>query len=111
MELVPLLGPFLAAVPAVLVALSQDASMAAWTVLAFVVVQQVESNVLQPLIMREAVSIPPALLLFAVVAFGVLFGILGIVFAAPLAVVSYVAVTKLYVRETLGQRTAVPGED
>ena len=85
--------------------------MAAWTVLVFVVVQQVEFNLLQPLIMREAVAIPPALLLFAVVAFGVLFGILGIVFAAPLAVLSYVAITKLYVRETLGERATVPGED
>lgn len=111
MELIPLLGPFLAAVPAVLVALSQDASMAAWTVLAFVVVQQVESNMLQPLIMREAVSIPPALLLFGVVAFGVLFGILGVLFAAPLAVVVSVAVKKLYVRDALGERTRVPGED
>jgi predicted PurR-regulated permease PerM len=111
MELIPLVGPFLAAVPAILVALSQDASMAAWTVLVFILVQQVESNLLQPLIMREAVAIPPALLLFAVVAFGVLFGILGIVFAAPLAVLSYVAITKLYVRETLGERATVPGED
>ena len=42
MELIPLVGPFLAAVPAILVALSQDASMAAWTVLVFILVQQVE---------------------------------------------------------------------
>lgn len=110
MELIPLVGPFLAAIPAILVALSQDTTLALWTAGAFLVVQQIESNLLQPLIMREAVLLPPALLLFAIVAFGLLFGILGVVFAAPLTVVFFVAVKKLYIRETLGERTKVPGE-
>lgn len=78
--------------------------------LAFLVIQQVESNIVQPIVMREAVAIPPAVLLFAVLAFGALFGALGVVLAAPLTVVTFVAVKKLYVRQTLGERTRVPGE-
>jgi predicted PurR-regulated permease PerM len=56
------------------------------------------------------VAIPPALALFAILAGGVLFGTLGLIFGFPLAVVVYVLVKKLYVRETLGESTPVPGE-
>jgi predicted PurR-regulated permease PerM len=48
--------------------------------------------------------------LFALLAFGLLFGILGILLAAPLAVVSYVLVKRLYVIEALDTPTPIPGE-
>ena len=51
---------------------------------------------------RKMVSLAPALALFAVVAFGLLFGILGVIFATPLTVVAYVAVKKLYVESGSG---------
>ena len=56
-------------------------------------------------------ELPPALTLFGVVAFGVVFGPLGLVLAVPALVVAYVAVKKLWVRDTLGEPTPVPGED
>jgi predicted PurR-regulated permease PerM len=62
------------------------------------------------LVQRQAASLPPAVTLFAVVAFGLLFGPLGVLFATPLAVVALVAVKKLWVREALGERVTVPGE-
>jgi predicted PurR-regulated permease PerM len=62
-------------------------------------------------VQRQAVSLPPAVTLFAVVAFGLLFGPLGVLFATPLAVVALVAVKKLWVREALGEPVAVPGEE
>jgi predicted PurR-regulated permease PerM len=49
--------------------------------------------------------------LFAVVAVGLLFGAIGLVVAAPLTVVAYVLVKKLYVRDTLGVPTEIPGEN
>ena len=73
--------------------------------------QQAESNLITPLMHREAVELPPALTLFGVVAFGVVFGPLGLVLAVPALVVAYVAVKKLWVRDTLGEPTPVPGED
>ena len=97
--------------PALLVALSDGGSAVAWTALLFVAVQQLESNVIEPLVQRRMVEIPPALLLFAVVAVGLLFGAPGVIMAAPLTVVAYVVVKKLYVRQVLGQETPVPGED
>ncbi|WP_165364112.1 AI-2E family transporter, partial [Rhodoplanes serenus] len=96
-EFVPIVGPVAAAIPAVVIALSVDPTLALWVVGLFLLIQQIEGNVLQPLIQREIVEVPPALLLFAVVGFGVLFGGLGVLLAAPLTVVAYVAAQDLYV--------------
>ncbi|HET9199563.1 MAG TPA: AI-2E family transporter, partial [Dehalococcoidia bacterium] len=109
-QFVPLIGPIVAAVPALLIALSEGWQIVLWTLMLYVAIQQVESNVITPLVQRQAVSLPPAVTLFAVVAFGLLFGPLGLLVAPPLAVVALVAVKKLWVRETLGEPTEVPGE-
>ncbi|BCJ90305.1 AI-2E family transporter [Terrihabitans soli] len=109
-EFVPLVGPIAAAVPALLLAMGGGIETMLWTAALYLLVQQVESNVITPLIQHRTVDIPPALTLFAVIAAGVAFGAVGIVLAAPLAVLAFVAVKKLYVRETLGETTKVPGE-
>lgn len=110
-EFVPLVGPIAAAVPALLLAAGGGWETMLWTAGLYLVVQQTESNVITPLIQNRTVEIPPALTLFAVVAAGVAFGGIGILLAAPLTVVAYVAVKKLYVREALGEATKVPGEE
>jgi len=110
-EFVPVAGPILSVIPAVLVAFSQDWSTVLWVLALYLVVQQVESNVILPFVQRRTVDLPPALTLFALVAFGVLFGPLGILLATPLTVVCYVAVKQLYLRDTLEEDTSVPGED
>jgi predicted PurR-regulated permease PerM len=109
-DFIPFVGPIIGAAPAVLLAVTQSPLTALWTVLAVLVVQQIEGNVIFPLVERRMVTIPPALALFAIVAGGVLFGTLGLIFGFPLAVVVFVLVKKLYVRETLGESTPVPGE-
>ncbi len=109
-EFVPLVGPVVAAIPALLIALVEGWQTALWTLLLYLAVQQVESNLIMPLVQHRVVSLPPAATLFAVVAFGLLFGSLGVLFATPLAVVIFVAVKKLWVRETLGERAHLPGE-
>jgi predicted PurR-regulated permease PerM len=109
-EFVPLIGPVVAAIPALLIALAEGWQTALWTLLLYLAIQQVESNLIMPLVQHRVVSLPPAVALFAVVAFGLLFGSLGVLFATPLAVVIFVAVKKLWVRETLGEPTELPGE-
>jgi predicted PurR-regulated permease PerM len=109
-DFIPFLGPILGALPAVLFAFSISGETALWTILAVVVIQQIEGNVIFPLVARSVVSIPPALALFAILVGSILFGTLGLIFGFPLAVVAYVLVKKLYVRETLGEETPVPGE-
>lgn len=109
-DFIPFLGPILGAAPALLFAFSTSGEAALWTVLAVLAIQQIEGNVIFPLVARSMVSIPPALALFAILVGSILFGTLGLVFGFPLAVVAYVLVKKLYVREALGEETTVPGE-
>ncbi len=110
LDFVPFVGPILGALPAVLIASTIDGATVLWTILLFTVIQQVESNVVFPLVGGRMVSLPAALALFAILAAGVLFGPLGLIFGFPLAVDAFVLVKKLYVRETLGEETPVPGE-
>jgi predicted PurR-regulated permease PerM len=105
-----MIGPIAGAVPAVLLALGMGGGTVLWTILLFVAVQQVESNVIMPIVQKQIVELPPALLLFSVIAVGLLFGVVGVLIAAPLTVVLYVLVKQLYIRETLGEHTEVPGE-
>jgi predicted PurR-regulated permease PerM len=95
----------------VLLALAFSPQAAFWTALLYLVVQQIEGNVIEPLVQQRAVTIPPLLLLFAVVAAGLSFGIAGIILGAPLTVVLYVLVKHLYVRETLHTATPLPTEE
>jgi predicted PurR-regulated permease PerM len=99
-EFVPFFGPFVAATLGVLVAFSVDVTLALWALLAFVVIQQIENQLLVPFIQQRAVSVPPALTVFAVLAFGVLFGIPGAVLAMPLTVVAVVAVQVFYLKQS-----------
>lgn len=103
MDVIPFIGPIIAAVPGVLLAFTAGPAMALWTALLYLVVQQVQGNILQPLIQKHAVDIAPAVLLFSIGAFGILFGILGIILAAPLTVVTYALVRRLYVQAMLGK--------
>lgn len=108
---IPLAGPVIAGVPAVLLALTVSPTTALWAAGLCVLVQQLEGNILLPLFQQKAVDLPPVLLLFALLGFGSLFGAIGVVLAAPLTVVAFVMVKRLYVREALDTPTSVPGED
>jgi predicted PurR-regulated permease PerM len=101
LEFVPFFGPIVSGLLAVLVAFSLGPQQALYVALLFVVVQQLEGNVLMPLVQRWAVHLPPALAVAGVVVFGSLFGIPGIVFGTPLSVVTMVLVKRLYVEHIL----------
>ena len=110
-EFVPIIGPVIGAIPALLLASTEGWDMVLWTLAVFVVVQQIESNIIMPLVAGKAVSVAPAVGLFAVVAVGVLFGPLGLLLGYPLAIVIDVAVRRLYVRGTLGEEVEIAGEN
>lgn len=109
-QFVPLIGPILAAAPGILLALTVGPETALWAALLYVVASQVEANLLTPMIQQKAVSLPPALLLFGVIAGALLLGPLGALFATPLIVVIAVFVVIFYVRGVLGDKEArIPG--
>lgn len=106
LDMIPMVGPIIAGIPAVLLAFTVSPHSALWTLLLFLGIQQVQGNVLQPMIQKHAVDIPPAILLFAVLAFGLLFGFLGVLLAAPLTIVAFVFVRRVYVEAMLGKPIA-----
>ncbi|WP_343343730.1 AI-2E family transporter [Sphingomicrobium sp. XHP0239] len=106
---IPLVGPFIGAIPGLVIAFSAVPDMFLYALLVYVVAQQLEGNVLTPMVQNMAVSIPPALLIFALAALGSLFGFIGVILAAPLTVVIYTLVTMLWTRDTLGHDVKVPG--
>jgi predicted PurR-regulated permease PerM len=105
---VPYVGPVLAAVPAILVALVDEPVKALWVVIIYTMVQIVENYIITPLIQQRAVSIAPALLISIQILMGILYGGLGVLLATPLAVLVMVAVQMLYIEDVLGDR-ARPG--
>jgi predicted PurR-regulated permease PerM len=98
-EFVPIVGAIVSAIPGLLLAGTQGSQTMIWTLIFYVAAHQFEGHVLIPLIQRRVVSVPPALTLFSVLAFGLLFGPLGVILATPLAVVVLVLVKRLYLRE------------
>ncbi|MES2495973.1 MAG: AI-2E family transporter [Pseudomonadota bacterium] len=111
LDVIPMIGPIIAGVPAVLLAFTVSPATALWTIGLFLLIQQLQGNFLQPLIQKQAVNVPPAVLLFSVLAAGLLFGFLGVLLAAPLTVVLYVLVQRIYVRTLLGKDIKVAGRD
>lgn len=108
-DFVPIVGPVAAAVPGILLALTESPTLGLYTALAYLAVQQMESNVVTPLVQREAVSLPPVLVVLATVAGGLLFGVLGIILATPLLVILLVMIKMLYIEDKLGDSVDVPG--
>ena len=101
LEFVPFLGPIAAGMLTVLVAFTQGPQTALQVGLLFLVIQQLEGNVLTPLVQRSAISLPPVLSVASVLVFGTLFGLPGVVFGTPLVVVLMVLVRSLWVEQTL----------
>lgn len=111
LDVIPMVGPIIAGIPAVLLAFTVSPTTALWTIGLFLLVQQIQGNFLQPMIQKQAVDVPPAVLLFAVVAAGLVFGFLGVLLSAPLTVVVYVMVQRIYVKTLLGKPIKIAGEE
>lgn len=84
-ELVPMVGPFVGAIPALLVALTLPFPTVLWVALAFLVIQQLESNVLLPRLSAHAVGIHPIGSILALIIGFEVGGVVGALFAVPIA--------------------------
>lgn len=103
---IPNIGPVLSAVPGILLAFPEGTNTVLMVVGVYVAVQALESYVLTPLIQQEQVSLPPALIITAQLLLGVLFGILGLAMATPLAAVGMTLIAALYVDDYLEKERA-----
>ena len=94
---IPYLGATISVVLPLLLALISNPFDVVYVILAFVAIQQIEGNILQPLLMSRAVDLHPALVVFAILTMGTLFGIVGGFLAVPLVAVVQVLVRELWV--------------
>jgi predicted PurR-regulated permease PerM len=83
LEWFPIIGPIIAAVPAILIGLSISPAAAIAAVVLYIAIQQLENNLLVPKVIGDAVDLHPAVMILALVAGGALFGIGGAILAAP----------------------------
>ena len=101
-ELIPVLGAFLGAIPAVAIALLvQDGGFTMALIVAglFLVAQQIEGNILVPRVQGSSTGVHPLWVLFGVLAGTALYGVVGAIFAVP--IVAIIAATIRYLRGTL----------
>lgn len=109
-QFIPVVGPIVSAIPGLMISATTDWATFGWAALVYVGVQQIEGNLVTPYVQKHIAGIPMALALFSIVAFGVLFGPLGVILATPLTLVALVLVKSLYLRDALGETVRLPGE-
>ncbi len=95
LEVIPVIGPIISAIPAVLVALAISPVLAGATVLTYFVIQQLEGHIIVPQVMRKAVGLNPIIVILAVAIGGRLLGLGGALLAVPISVVLQIIATDI----------------
>ena len=108
---IPNFGPLFSMVPATLLALTVGPERAVGVIILFVVLQNLEGNVLTPLIQRKAVDLPPAIGIIAQILLGILVGAVGLILAWPLAAAVVMLVKMMYVEDVLGDELPTPDDE
>jgi predicted PurR-regulated permease PerM len=98
---IPNLGPALSVIPPAALGLLQNPWKALAVIILYIVIQQIESNILTPLVMQHQVSLLPAITLLSQVAFAVFFGLLGLFLALPIVIVAQVWFKEILIKDIL----------
>jgi predicted PurR-regulated permease PerM len=110
---IPFVGPAISVIPPVLLALIGNPIDALWVVLAYAIIQTIESYLVYPLVMSRAVSLHPAVVMFALLIMGTLFGFVGVLLAVPLVTALQVLLRELWIErmDSLGTDPNPPEEE
>lgn len=100
LNFVPNLGPIIASIPAILIALLQSPTQALYVAILYLALQTLDGYVFTPIVQQRTVNLPPALTIASQLIMGVLLGAWGVLFATPLLAASMVLIQKLYVRDS-----------
>lgn len=95
-ELVPYVGPVLGAIPAIFLALSVSPMYALWILVLYVIIQQVENQIVVPVVMKRAVGLNPIVSIAVVMIGAKLGGIVGAIMSIPIATAAAVAVSDYF---------------
>ena len=103
-NIVPLIGPWVGAVPGVIIALTtRDPGTALWVVAIMAGAQQVDNHFISPIVMQRAVKLHPAAVMLALLTGGTLGGFFGLLIAVPTAAVLKILVSHLWHTYVLGE--------
>jgi predicted PurR-regulated permease PerM len=94
---IPNVGPILAAVPGLLLAVPDGTNAVLMVLAVYLTVQTLESYVITPLVQKEKVSLPPVLVISSQLVFGALFGLIGLAMATPLTALVMQLVDRVYI--------------
>lgn len=98
LNFIPNFGPILASIPAILIALSISPTTAAIVAGMYLVIQLLESGVINPLAQKKLVKLPPALIIISQLLVGAMTGIWGVILATPLVLMVIILVKELYIK-------------
>jgi predicted PurR-regulated permease PerM len=111
LEAIPVVGPALGVLPAVLVAFAVDPSKAVWVLVVFGGIQALENTFLVPRVMGRTVGVSPVVTLLALVGFGALFGLPGALLAIPLAAIIQLLLDRYVLARRPVEEAPPPGRD
>jgi predicted PurR-regulated permease PerM len=99
-EAIPLVGPLIGVIPALLVAATVDPQLVVWVGIAYIIIQFVEGNVLVPIVMRNTIRLSSFLVISSLLVGGAVGGILGAFLAVPAVAALEVILERFQMRET-----------
>jgi predicted PurR-regulated permease PerM len=97
MEAVPIVGPILGAIPALLLVISSEPTKAVWVIVATILIQGLENYLLVPRVMKQSVGVNPLVILLALAAFTSLLGLAGALLAIPIAAIIQLFVNRFII--------------
>jgi predicted PurR-regulated permease PerM len=101
-EIIPIVGPWIGGLVAILVTLFYDPGLIPWIAIAILAIQQIEGNLVRPVVMSGAAELHPFVTLLALLLFAAMFGFLGALLALPLTLAIATAVEVFWIEETIG---------
>lgn len=110
LEFIPIAGPILASVPGIAMSFLDGPEKAIYVTLAYIAIQQVEANVVTPLLMKRGLEIPPVLTITAQGVLSLVFGFIGLLVAVPMLAAAIVPIKMLYVQDVVGDEVKLPGQ-
>ena len=92
LEIIPNFGPTISAIPAVIIAFVQAPILAVGVIALYILIQQLENNIIVPKLMERAVGLSPLVIIFSLLVGGTLFGVIGALLAVPAAAIVHVII-------------------
>lgn len=94
-NIIPYFGPYIGGIPAVAIALTISPLKAVWVAIVFILVQQIDNNLISPKMIEGKLGLHPVATIFAVLVGGVFFGIVGMLLAVPVMAILRVLINKV----------------